>query len=235
LNVYREGLYDLFIFNKDCNKRILYKILFNENLFLINISYAREQEWIKLGSINLSEGRYNISILKFTVQDNYSVVPSKFDEEIIAFRISHKLFNQSGAVLRFEYHSPFLYFVKINLRNPSILVLAESFNKNWKLYYGNQSWMSVFVSRSIPEDLHFKVNGYANGWYVVPPKDFNGSLTIYFLPQSVFYVGIFISLFSMVFVITYFLFSNFLLYKNLRLKEFKKVYADSKWTAKTQK
>jgi hypothetical protein len=105
--------------------------------------------------------------------------------------------------------------VKINLKNPFVLILDESFNRNWKLYYGDQNWLSVFISRSVPENLHFKVNGYANGWYVVPPKDFDGSLTIYFLPQSIFYVGIFISLFSMVFVIIYFLLSRYNI-RNLR-------------------
>lgn len=43
---------------------------------------------------------------------------------------------------------------------------------------------------------HYMVNGYANGWYVDPEKlglGGNFFLTIYFLPQSLFYLGLLIS------------------------------------------
>jgi len=55
---------------------------------------------------------------------------------------------------------------------------------------------------------HYKVNGYANGWYLEPislgeKKDFN--LVIYFSPQSYFYIGFIISIVALVVSLVYLL------------------------------
>ena len=47
---------------------------------------------------------------------------------------------------------------------------------------------------SIGEQNHFMVNGFANAWYINPQQINNGtgsfSVTIYYLPQSYYYVGL---------------------------------------------
>jgi hypothetical protein len=50
----------------------------------------------------------------------------------------------------------------------------------------------------LDESYHFKANGYANAWYIDPKemdKDRDGSFTItlYFWPQSLFYLGLLVS------------------------------------------
>ncbi len=56
----------------------------------------------------------------------------------------------------------------------------------------------LFKKPAVNETYHFKANGYANAWYIDPKefdKDGDGkfTMTIYFLPQSLFYLGLFIS------------------------------------------
>jgi hypothetical protein len=58
--------------------------------------------------------------------------------------------------------------------------------------------ISYLFAKPLPEDKHFLVNGYANAWYIDPEEideDGDGSfvVTLYFLPQSLFYSGLFIS------------------------------------------
>ena len=56
----------------------------------------------------------------------------------------------------------------------------------------------LFKRPAVNETLHFMANGYANAWYIDPKKfdkdgDGKFTITIYFLPQSLFYLGLFIS------------------------------------------
>jgi len=61
---------------------------------------------------------------------------------------------------------------------------------------------------TINETYHFKANGYANAWYIDPnkiEKDGDGKFTIviYFLPQSFFYLGLFISMTTLILCVSY--------------------------------
>ena len=58
--------------------------------------------------------------------------------------------------------------------------------------------MFLFKTPAANETLHFVANGYANAWYVDPrvfDRDGDGCFTIiiYFWPQSLFYLGLFVS------------------------------------------
>ncbi|MFA4817341.1 MAG: alpha-(1-_3)-arabinofuranosyltransferase family protein [Parcubacteria group bacterium] len=117
--------------------------------------------------------------------------------------------------LDFTNISPTKYLVNISgATAPYYLVLSESFNPNWKVYVVGENkstgfWDTLF-GNALPEENHLKVNGYANGWTIDPEyikqnfsKDYykenpDGSidveLTLYFKPQSYFYLGIIISI-----------------------------------------
>jgi|GEM_PF-5417646 len=53
-------------------------------------------------------------------------------------------------------------------------------------------------SEPLDENYHFKANGYANAWYIDPKeidkdRDGNFTITLYFWPQSLFYLGLIVS------------------------------------------
>lgn len=57
---------------------------------------------------------------------------------------------------------------------------------------------SFLFAKPVDDKYHFTANGYANAWYINPEeidKKGDGSfvVTLYFLPQSLFYLGLFIS------------------------------------------
>jgi hypothetical protein len=86
---------------------------------------------------------------------------------------------------------------------------------------------SRHLQRFTPEDIrylfrkpldaeHHLVNGYANGWYIEPEKlglGENFILVIYFWPQSLFYLGLFISGFTLIGCLSFLGYSS---YKNIR-------------------
>ena len=87
-------------------------------------------------------------------------------------------------------------------------------NENWKIIFNypkfhvqeaKHYWykftpqdIKYLFKKPLPEKNHFLVNGYANAWYI-DPKEIGSSnfiITLYFWPQSLFYVGFFISGFT---------------------------------------
>lgn len=64
------------------------------------------------------------------------------------------------------------------------------------------------LKEPLSEDNHFTANGFANSWYIDPKefdkdKDGNFNLTLYFKPQSYFYLGLIISLTTFILCIIY--------------------------------
>ncbi len=58
--------------------------------------------------------------------------------------------------------------------------------------------ISYLFKKSLPNNQHFTANGYANAWYIDPgqiakDKDGTFTVTLYFWPQSLFYLGLGIS------------------------------------------
>jgi len=55
--------------------------------------------------------------------------------------------------------------------------------------------IKYLFKKPLPEKYHFLVNGYANAWYIDPKEigSSNFTITLYFWPQSLFYLGLFIS------------------------------------------
>ena len=55
--------------------------------------------------------------------------------------------------------------------------------------------IKYLFKKPLSEKYHLLVNGYANAWYIDPKKigSSNFTITLYFWPQSLFYLGLFIS------------------------------------------
>ncbi len=139
--------------------------------------------------------------------------------------------------------NPTKYKISIqDAHEPFYLIFSESFNRGWRAYintdmmkcspiatYANVNVIECrdkskffeikditrIFDRSVPEEDHFVVNGYANGWYVYPGKLGLGegfSLTLYFWPQTIYYVSLFVSGLTLIGCICY------LLCKRMRIK-----------------
>lgn len=113
--------------------------------------------------------------------------------------------------------NPTKYDVRVeDVKRPYHLVLSESFSKDWKVYIKTctepcsilQEWNFI----PIPEERHYVVDGYANGWYIVPSDSkmkANYSVVIEYWPQRLFYVGVIIAILT-------FLFCLILIVKNIK-------------------
>lgn len=109
--------------------------------------------------------------------------------------------------------------VKINVTiskayKPFVLLFPQTYNKDWLISDGRRFIKEINLS-------HQLVNDYANGWYVDPQKicvkipklctvnndgTFNINLSIEFLPQRFFYIGLFISSGTLFLLIGYFIY-----------------------------
>ncbi len=128
--------------------------------------------------------------------------------------------NISGIATRIINNTPEIEFKKINPTKyqvrvhgadaPYILVFSESFHTDWNAYLETEPLefselkhdtftpmdISYMFKKPIDDNKHFLVNGYANAWYIDPNELGTGenfTITLYFKPQSYFYIGLIIS------------------------------------------
>lgn len=127
-------------------------------------------------------------------------------------KINQKTIANKKTTINFTKVDPTKYKVTINnMTKPTILVFSENFEKGWKMYGKNNTYL--------PETQHFFVNGYANAWYLTP-KDLDGKnqseFVIEYVPQRLLYLGQFISIVAFFFCIAY------SLYRYVKIRKSKK-------------
>lgn len=112
--------------------------------------------------------------------------PIKFDA-IVLVRHADKKSEYVNPIVSFQKINPTKYIVQINnASTPFFLIFSESFHHDWKaLINGNDD-------ETVPEENHFVANGFANGWYI--NKTGNYTITIEFMPQRLYELGLKISL-----------------------------------------
>lgn len=123
--------------------------------------------------------------------------------------------NESGSVLK----EPKISINKINstqykisvhdVHGPYSLVLNEAFNNNWKVYVSDKGNVKAQISNT----RHYRVNGYANGWQILPSDANNAQeyeLLVEMVSQQKFYYS---AIFSLAFVTLFVLWFSFALWK----------------------
>lgn len=122
--------------------------------------------------------------------------------------------------ISFKKINPLKYYIKvINAKAPFVLVLSESFHKSWKVFespdlfdigpaiksyfdgeikegrreniFFNKRSFETINLKSIPEEQHFTVNGYANAWLIKPEdvkKIGNYTLIVEMTEQRIFFL-----------------------------------------------
>lgn len=116
--------------------------------------------------------------------------------------IAIKSADTKNPVIQFEKRSPVEYHVKVSeAGEPFVLVFSETFSTGWKAYFGDMNWLGTFFTAPISDEYHFSVNGFANAWYINKAGTYN--ITLYYLPQELFYIGSAISLATVILCIVY--------------------------------
>lgn len=113
--------------------------------------------------------------------------------------------------VEFEQKNPTQYKISLkNLSLPVYLNFSESFHPDWKLRAGDFNWLRAIMEKNyfLPDDFHAKNNANLNSFKIDPEfikQNYPGSytenpdgsinldLTLYFKPQSYFYLGLIIS------------------------------------------
>lgn len=97
-------------------------------------------------------------------------------------------------VLDFEKISPEEYSLNVAASNsPVTLVMRETYGKYWQLCDENKKCLSF------DDKNHFIANGFANGWYF--KKGIEGKLTLYYNPQKMYIIGVYVSITSFIFIL----------------------------------
>ena len=76
-----------------------------------------------------------------------------------------------------QFINPTKYVIRAKVIEPTVLVFAERFDQGWTLSQFNET--------------HFRVQGFANGWVIPQPGEYN--LTLEYEPQKRFYQGVILS------------------------------------------
>lgn len=131
--------------------------------------------------------------------------------------------------------NPIKYRVEVSgVTGPFVLVFSDQFHKDWKVYvskkehkkekiqrgyfngsiqeyrhediFFNDSTFETLDMKSISENRHFTMNGYANAWYIMP-TDFSGNekneIIIEMVGQRIFYYSLAITFVSIFIFILY--------------------------------
>ncbi|MFZ3383753.1 MAG: hypothetical protein WA144_07510, partial [Candidatus Methanoperedens sp.] len=104
-----------------------------------------------------------------------------------------KLDKSKISSVNYEFVTPTEYKISFDSVDPFYLYFSEAYNPNWALVQ-NSNW----YKDELFDETHFKAHGFLNGWYIKPgelTKNKAGSyeLTLYFKPQSYFYLGLFLA------------------------------------------
>lgn len=212
---------DYAIDNLKANNPILFKV--DEKIFRLNdFTGWTNLEDLLTGVIyrktQLIRGKHNYQKLKnfFFDLDWVVIEPvsnNKYKPQPQKPKISFKKINPTKYIVMIE-----------NAQQPFWLIFDENYNQGWHLYLEEEiilqevsncktsmnNKLSFLLSKITPRDIkylfreplaaqHIVVNEYANGWYIDPAKNnFKGNfiLVLYFFPQSLTYLGFFISIIS---------------------------------------
>jgi len=206
-----------------------------DKLFIKRVISQPNYNWRKIGELNLPAGKHVIKIESYgtATLSEIAIVPSAVIKET-QINLQQKLLNKCNeivelspkslnespniqlkklatdrklgtVILSYKKINPVKYLVNISSSSPFLLIFSESFNKNWKVYKGDINWIKALFTKSLSDD-HFLINGYANAWYIKETGEY--TLTIYYFPQSIFYIGVLLS------TITYISCAAIVLYNN---------------------
>lgn len=151
---------------------------------------------------------------------------SNSDIDVNMLRKICQMSEDNSGKIKFTRTNPTRFMVEISgCKEGTLLVLNEKFNKKWTAYiqpseFSKDSFNNFYKYFNLPFYLkgklysfnklpsHYKVNGYANAWYIPPQKN-KCNIVITFAPQKYYEAFFFFSMLLLVIFVIYILFVHF--------------------------
>lgn len=156
---------------------------------------AGHANWAKVSTVRVMAYANSNGMVKVTF-DDLVMASSGFDaiiraSDIIPPDISYTLLN------------PTKYIVHVaNATTPYFLTFSESYDQQWQAFInerGQTGWLESLFQEPVNE--HFLGNGYANSWYITKTGTYE--ITLEYSPQKLFYLGLIISLVTLILSVLY--------------------------------
>jgi predicted secreted protein len=144
--------------------------------------------WYELGNLKLSKGEHSIKLISeignIAVGQIVIVPQEKYKEAISNAQTKIKETSNAMAenIVNYAKISPTQYEIEINNNKPFYLIFSENYNSGWKLFDSN--------GKNIKTE-HFKVNSYANAYYI--NNTGSQKISLEFAPQKYHSIGIWIA------------------------------------------
>ncbi|MDG7048004.1 MAG: hypothetical protein JRN61_03400 [Nitrososphaerota archaeon] len=150
-------------------------------------SYNTEQMLNMLANTNI-DPRYTVIYCKSQLTNN--------QVEFLQGLANKNVKDQPPTII-YQEINPTKYEINvINATGPFFLVFSTTYDKNWVAYYGNINSIDAYFQ--YPISNHLIANGYANSWFINRTGTY--TITVYFLPQNLLYIGIFILIFTIIII-----------------------------------
>jgi hypothetical protein len=107
-------------------------------------------------------------------------------------------FKSSATELSYVRVTEAKYYLHVKTDAPFVLIFLTTFDEDWKLYFKplQNRWEGFFLETwyldPLDEENHFRVNGYANGWVVIP-KVRESEIIMEYKPQNQYYLAFYIA------------------------------------------
>jgi hypothetical protein len=183
--------------------------------------------WKNVGTINLSKGIHALAIYT----DGNPVHSFKKNDIFFVLKDQKNRIDSSGKLVIIK-HNPTKYQVETDNSQPFTLVFNQRFDRDWKLFdvsaekskyfkenslfgkfalFISDNFLNTILRKPISESNHFKVNEFANAWYIDNLKTGSESkvkLVIEYIPQRQIYFGVIVSLLMLLATICIYIWRN---------------------------
>ncbi|MEK7066430.1 MAG: hypothetical protein AAB965_02550, partial [Patescibacteria group bacterium] len=175
-------------------------------------------------SITIVSGRLDNLLKQIPALDIGSNAPVFLSNNIKSNILFSDIKLSTSSATTFRQINPTKYLIEINSVSSTFpLIFSENYHSSWKLYVmplkKDQAISTIFDTwfrLPQPENQHLVANHFANGWLVDPRKicqssqlcvqnpdgSYNLKIIIEFDPQRWFYVGMFLSIFTGILIIS---------------------------------
>jgi hypothetical protein len=145
-------------------------------------AFFNQQEYLAIVEDDIATGAYKYQFDEMNHDNQCIDTPKNTSHQYLAPNF------------RFRQVNPTKYKIQIEQsKDPYLLVFSDTYHPQWTMNIEPSTISSVISDRSrgYKEVQHILVNGYANGWWIEKPGTYE--ITIEFLPQQWYEIGVIIS------------------------------------------